>query len=403
MAKIALIDCNNFFASCEVLKNPSLIGKPVCVLSNNEGCVVARSYEAKKLGVPMGIPYFMAKKQFPNCIYLKGNHSLYIDISKRVMEVIKSYSPKVEIYSIDEAFIDLTNTEKANGGKADEIIKKIKEDIKESVGIDVSIGLAPTKTLAKFASDKAKNVSNIFSNIYPKGLYKIERENIVEELKEARIEDIWGIGKRTERKLKGYIIKTPYDFVRQNDTWIKGAMGVVGLNLKAELTGKIINPVLEESAPPKSIQKSESMKTSTNDRGILLSELFKNSHRMCKKMRSLNLKGEVLSVYLKKKDFEIVGKKIIMTSPQNSEFEINEHISQIFEEIYSPYTLYRSTGVIISKLSKDNLQQLNIFELEKNQKQEKLSSAWDKLEKKFGKNIIHLGNNGIIHKEDENS
>ena len=120
-------------------------------------------------------------------------------------------------------------------------------------------------------------------------------------------------------------------------------------------------------------------------------------------MRSLNLKGEVLSVYLKKKDFEIVGKKIIMTSPQNSEFEINEHISQIFEEIYSPYTLYRSTGVIISKLSKDNLQQLNIFELEKNQKQEKLSSAWDKLEKKFGKNIIHLGNNGIIHKEDENS
>ena len=170
MAKIALIDCNNFFASCEVLKNPSLIGKPVCVLSNNEGCVVARSYEAKKLGVPMGIPYFMAKKQFPNCIYLKGNHSLYIDISKRVMEVIKSYSPKVEIYSIDEAFIDLTNTERANGGKADEIIKKIKEDIKESVGIDVSIGLAPTKTLAKFASDKAKNVSNIFSNIYTKKL-----------------------------------------------------------------------------------------------------------------------------------------------------------------------------------------------------------------------------------------
>ena len=114
------------------------------------------------------------------------------------MEVIKSYSPKVEIYSIDEAFIDLTNTEKVNGGKAHEIIKKIKEDVKESVGIDVSIGLAPTKTLAKFASDKAKNVSNIFSNIYPKGLYKIERENIVEELKEARIEDIWGIGKRTE-------------------------------------------------------------------------------------------------------------------------------------------------------------------------------------------------------------
>ena len=176
MPKIALIDCNNFFASCEVLKDPSLMGKPVCVLSNNEGCVVARSYEAKKLGVPMGIPYFMAKKQFPKCVYLKGNHPLYIDISKRVMEVIKSYSPKVEIYSIDEAFIDLSNTEKANKGETFEIIKKIKEDIKESVGIDVSIGLAPTKTLAKFASDKAKNISNIFSETHPKGLYVIKKE-----------------------------------------------------------------------------------------------------------------------------------------------------------------------------------------------------------------------------------
>ena len=395
MPKIALIDCNNFFASCEVLKNPSLIGKPVCVLSNNEGCVVARSYEAKKLGVPMGIPYFMAKKQFPKCIYLKGNHPLYIDISKRVMEVVKTYSPKVEIYSIDEAFIDLENTEKANKGTAEEIIKKIKEDIKESVGIDVSIGLAPTKTLAKFASDKAKNTSNIFTDIHPKGLYVIKKENIIDELKSAKIEDIWGIGKRTEKKLKGYIIKTPYDFVKQNDSWIKGAMGIIGLNLKAELTGRIINPVLEENEPPKSIQKSESMKTPTNDKGILLSELYKNSHKMCKKLRSLGLKGEILSVYLKKKDFEIIGKKIILTSPQNSEFEINEHINQIFKEIYSPYSLYRATGIIISKLSKDNLHQLNMFELEKNQKQESLSLAWDKLEKKFGKNIIHLGKNGI--------
>ena len=150
---IVHVDGNNFFASCEILMNPALNGSAVCVLSNNDGCVVARSYEAKKLGVPMGIPYFMAKNQFKDVVYLSADFSLYQEISSRLMQFLYRYSDKIDIYSIDEAFIDATRVENVFGISKKELAEKIKTDIEREIGISVSVGVAPTKMLANIGAN----------------------------------------------------------------------------------------------------------------------------------------------------------------------------------------------------------------------------------------------------------
>lgn len=391
MSTIALIDCNNFFASCEVLMNPTLQGKAICVLSNNDGCVIARSYEAKQMGIPMGYPYFKAKVQFPNAIYISSSKGNYFEISQRIMEKIKDFSDTVEVYSIDEAFIDITNTEKANHGTPEEIIKRIKQEIKEEIGIDVSIGLAPTKTLAKYASEKAKNNSNIFKEKFPKGLYVIHKENIEEELAEAPIEDIWGIGRMNSKLMRSYLIKTAKDFCALNDSWIKKNMGKGGLDLKSELLGEIKNPVLKEAKPPKSIQKSASFKTFLTDKVEIKSMINLHTHRICKKLRKLNLKACSVLVFLRKKDFTILSDKIKFKTPENSELEFNATSYKIFETIFEEGAIYRSLGIVALGLKQEDECQINLFEQERNQKQEKLSQAWDKLEEKFGKKILRLG------------
>ena len=202
---IALIDGNNFFVSCEILMNPSLIGKPVCVLSNNDGCVISRSYEAKKIGIKMGQPYFLAIREFPNAIYLSANFSLYHELSQRMLKELENYSEKIDIYSIDEAFIDLTGLDKVLNLQYEEIAKEIKKDIETKVGVSVSVGIANSKTLAKLATHKAKSQS---------GTYVIHKDKIEEELKNIPTNEIWGIGKNIERSLKSYGIFTADEIIK---------------------------------------------------------------------------------------------------------------------------------------------------------------------------------------------
>ena len=371
--------------------NPTLAGKAICVLSNNDGCVIARSYEAKQMGIPMGYPYFKAKVQFPNAIYISSSRGNYVEISNRIMDKIKDYSDTVEVYSIDEAFIDLTNTLTAHKCTPEELIARIKKEIKEEIGIDVSIGLAPTKTLAKYASEKAKNGSNVFQEDFPKGLYQIKQENIKEELENAKIEDIWGIGRMNSRLMRSYLIKTAQDFCTLNDSWIKKNMGKAGLDLKSELMGEIRNPVSKEAKPPKSIQKSASFKTFLTDKQEIKSIINLHTHRICKKLRKYNLKAGSVLVFLRKKDFTVLSNKIKFKIPENSEIEFNSASYKIFDTIYEEGAVYRSLGIVALNLKPEDECQINLFEQERNQKQEKLSKAWDKLEEKFGKKILRLG------------
>ena len=228
----ALVDCNNFYASCERVFRPDLNGKPVAVLSNNDGCIIARSNEVKALGVPMGAPAFEYKELIEkhNIHIFSANFALYGDMSHRVMSILEEYTPELEVYSIDEAFLKLAGFENYN-------LQTYGEDIQKKVtkwtGIPVSVGIAPTKSLAKIANRIAKK--------YPKetkSSYLMDTdEKRIKALKWVKIEDVWGIGRQHTKRLNAIGVKTAYDFTQLGDSWVKKNIAVVGLRLKQDQQG----------------------------------------------------------------------------------------------------------------------------------------------------------------------
>jgi len=386
---IALVDCNNFFVSCERLLNPELIGKPVCVLSNNDGCVVSRSNEAKKIGIEMGAPYFLIKNHYKKATFLSGNLSYYREVSKRIMDKLQDFTPDVEIYSIDEAFLDLTGLRKTFNSSYEEIVERIVKEVKEDIGIDVSVGLSYSKVLAKLANDKAKNLQKTLPD---KKTYKIGYRKIKEELKATLISEVWGIGKNTEALLRKYLIQTAFDFVSQDNLWIKNKLGKLGLDLKEELLGNSINPVDSSYSTPKTISRSESFKEFQTDKNYIQKELNNHIHKVCQKLREENLLAGCISVMLRTKDFIVENIKINLANPTNTEFELTEKSIEILNQMYKKETIYRSVGFSVYKLTSANSQQISLFNSEKTIKKQKLSNSWDKLEEKFGKGIIKLGN-----------
>ncbi len=382
MAVIALIDCNNFFVSCEQLADPNLLNKPVCVLSNNDGCVVSRSKEAKDLGVTMGMPHFMAKRQFRNVYYLSGRIGLYQNISARIMAKLRTYTPNVEQYSIDEAFLDLTGLNKLYKMPYDQIIKKIQDEIKDEIGIPVSIGLSYSKILAKLASEKGKKGN---------GLYIIGHNQIEDELKKTRIQEIWGIGKNTTATCHKYGIYTASDIVKQNEFWLKKIWGKRGQELKSELLGRSVYAVVNEETLPKSIQRTSSFPEFTNSKTYIKNSLRYHSHKVCSKMRRLGLKCETVHVMLRTKDFRVFTEKVTLPQLADSEFIVNKYIDTLFEKIYNSGITYRSSGVYAEKLTPKETVQMNLFSSQEDKKAQILSKVWDSIEQKHGRHVFSIG------------
>ena len=245
---IALVDCDSFFVSCEQKRNPELKDKPVCVLSNKDGCVISRSKEAKQIGVRMGEPYFMAKKEHSKAIYPVADHEYYGNVSYQVMSVLKDFSPYVQIYSVDEAFVDFTGLERLYKKNYYELAQMLRQRVLDKVDIPVSIGVSSSKTLAKLASDKAKNVDS--------HIYMINNQNIFEELENTKIEEIWGIGRRLTERMKKNGIITALELVNKTDSWLDKQIGIHGIEMRHELLGEMTSPVLNEETTPKSIQNS---------------------------------------------------------------------------------------------------------------------------------------------------
>jgi len=377
---IALADCNNFFVSCELLRRPDLKGKAVCVLSNCDGCVISRSNEAKQMGIPMGMPLFMAKKEFPQAIYLSSDMSFYIEISKRVRKLFNSFSPSVEVYSIDEAFMDVTDFDKLYDLSFEEIAKQLHERIFEEVGVPVSVGIANSKILCKIATDIAKKES--FYKFLPK-------ENIETVLKNYPIEKIWGVGKNTSKKLRSFGLFTVSDILNKNVEFFKFHFGKKGLELRLGLEGYDTIPVNSYEEKPKSVQKTSSFKNFTNNKEFLKEEILSHLHHACKKLRRYNLSAEIISVMLRTKDFKVFYNSKVLENRSNSEYFLNKKAIEIFNEMYNPNEIYRSSGVGLFKLQDMEIKQLSLFK--ENEKIEKISGIIDKLENKYGKNSIHLG------------
>ena len=305
------------------------------------------------------------------------------------MDKLYDYTPDVEIYSIDEAFLDLTGLRKTFNCSYEEIVEKIVKDIKNDIGIDVSIGLSYSKVLAKLANDKAKNLQKL--NI-DKKTYKIGYHEIQTELKNSLISEVWGVGKNTTALLKKHLIQTCFDFVSQDDIWIKKNLGKIGLELKQELLGNSIHPVETAHIAPKSISRSESFKEFQTDINYIVNELTSHIHKVCKKLRSEELVASCIGVMLRTKDFQVFDSKLNLINPTNTEFELIDIAKEMLNKMFQKGVVYRSVGFFATKLTPQNSQQISLFGGVETVKKQELSKSWDKLEEKFGKGIIKLGN-----------
>jgi len=390
----AIVDCNNFYVSCERVFNPKLAEKPVVVLSNNDGCVVARSNEAKALGIKMGVPVF----KISNLIKTHGvhvfssNYALYGDMSQRVMATLSEFTPDIEIYSIDEAFLDLSRFKRYD---LVDYGHKIRSTIKQWSGIPVSIGIAETKTLAKIAnriakkSIKAGGVLNLTASPYQNKALEI-----------TDVGDVWGIGRSYYRFLKGYGIHNALQLRDADDTFIKKRMGIVGVRLLQELRG-VSCYALEHCPPPK--------------KGITVSRTFKNSIATLdelkeavaayvslgsEKLRREHSAAGVLMVFLmtnrfKKENYYINVETLRLPVATSDTSELIHYAHEGLKAIYREGYLYKKAGVMFKDLVHENQVQANLFNCRDFERSKKLMGTLDNINKKVGSDILKYAAVGL--------
>jgi DNA polymerase V len=377
----ALIDCNNFYVSCERVFNPDLADKPVAVLSNNDGCFVARSPEVKKLGIPMGAPIFehrdIVKKH--NVKVFSSNYELYGDLSRRVMDTLTTFTDNIEIYSIDEAFLRLEN-QPIND--LTELGRKIKERVFKWTGVPVSVGIASTKTLAKIANEFAKKTPGFAGALSLNGL---SQKDINEYLKKTELVDIWGIG-------PGY--KLPDSFVRDN-------MTVMGLRTKMELLGTSCIPLEEIVKPKKGIVSSRSFNYLVRDLQDLKESVSYYTTRACEKLRSQNSKAKRIDVFITTNRFRLKDKQYHASIHQ--ELNMHSNSTQMFIEaalsclkkIYRKGYNYKKAGVYISGIIPENSGQMARFVMEAFNKASVISKIVDKINGFYGKEAVIFASSGV--------
>ena len=379
-----MVDCDAFFVSCEKTRYPDLNGKAVYVLSNNDGCVIARSKEAKKLGIKMGEPFFLAQKEYPQVVFISSDIDFYEKISKDVMNVLSKYTNVMEKYSIDEAFVDLTGLRGFYHKSYEKIAEMIREDVYRELQIPVSIGISETKTLAKLACEKAK--------LKDSGVYSIKAKNILKEVENVDIAEIWGIGKNTASFLNKLGIYKVYEFLSLSDCFLRKYFNKRIIEIKEELKGNIIYKVTNLMKIPKSIQKTCSFSQFTCDINYIKNCLNFHIHRACRKLRELNMLTCIVTLVLKTKDYSLIKKKYYLESETDWEFHISNKIIQLLNETYDKNILYRSCGVILSGLKSNTSRQLSLFTLKEDiDKIERLENSLDALNLKFGKYILKPG------------
>ncbi len=344
---IALIDCNSFYASCERIFNPKLIGKPIVVLSNNDGCIITRSVEAKKLGIKMGDPYFKAKNIIKqnNVNVFSSNYSLYGDISQRVMDTLSKFSPEVEIYSIDEAFINLNGFENY---ELNIYCRHIRNKIKKWVGIPVSIGVGSTKTLSKVANHLAKKNSEYQGVCILKEWLEIKNG-----LMKTPIEDVWGIGRNLSLFLKKYNINNAFDYIETDKGWIKKNMGILGEKTYFELQGISCLEIDLVPSNKKSCCVSRSFSRPIKSMIELEESVASYGSRVAEKIREEGLIAESMSVFILTNHFNKSEKqysntiKLQLAYPSNNSIEIVKKAIEGLRIIYKQGYKYKKAGVIL--------------------------------------------------------
>jgi DNA polymerase V len=390
---IALLDCNNFYVSCERVFNPQLCNRPVIVLSNNDGCVIARSSEAKALGIRMAQPMFQIKELIVkhHIQWQSSNFALYASMSERVMHCIQEHSPNIEIYSIDEAFMDLTGMSPTD---AFQFAKQLRHTVMQWTGIPVCIGLGQTKTLAKMANSLAKKANTI-------GVFSLDEMHQRHQIfKTFPVGDIWGIGRKTTLKLNDYDITTTQELLNQPTGWVRQVFGLSVAKTVLELQG---TPCirLNDMKSKKAIMSSRSFSrpiTQLHELSEALSTYAATATEKCRVQQGL---AQGICVYIttsrfkEKKEYYAKQKTIKLPEPSQDTRVITDYALTLLKTLFRSGFSYTKCGIVLLDILPDTVRQLDFFSSHLPQKNEATMQAMDKINRKYGKGTIHLAAEGF--------
>ena len=391
----ALADCNNFFASCERVFRPDLQGKPIIVLSSNDGCAVARSNEAKALGIKMGAPFFKIRDivQRHNVAVFSGNMALYGDMSQRVRWVLEEYAPSVEVYSIDECFLDLRGMTNVD---FDAYAKRISSECWRQTSIPVSVGIAPTKTLAKIASKLCKQ--------YPKlrgGCYMHRPQDVEKVLRKFPIEDVWGIGRRSVPKLKERGVHTAYDFTQLSEGVVHALMGITGVRTWNELRGIPCIEFEDGFEAKQSICVSRSFSSEIYDVGELQEQIANFASSLAEKLRKQRSVAAEMVIFAYTNRFKDSSPQtysngiVSFSTPTANQRQIVAEAVHVTQKLFKRGYGYKKAGVIATKIIPEGEVMRSLFEdTQAIEREQKITSALDSINATFGKGTIRLAVQG---------
>jgi len=397
MPLFALVDCNNFYVSCERVFSPKLAGKPVLVLGNNDGIVVARSNEAKALGIPMGVPAFKYRDLIRrhDIQAFSSNYALYGDMSQRVMETLQQFSPEVEVYSIDEAFLGLTGFTHTN---LTDYGCTIRATVKRWTGIPVSVGIAETKTLAKIANHHAKQ-STESSGVFDLTTWP-NRDTL---LAQVPVEEVWGIGPAHARRLSRHGITTALALRSADDQWIRKQMGVVGLRTVQELRGFSCLP-LEQCPPPKQgITCSRSFGKPVTTLAEMREAVAVYTARAAEKLRGEQLAASALTVFLTTNPFKNEPQYSNATTLRlpvatDATPELLRVALRGIEAMYQEGFRYKKAGVMLLRLVPVGQVQANLFDRADRERSKRLMKAIDSVNARYGTDMVRLAASGLTQR-----
>lgn len=391
----ALADCNNFFVSCERVFRPDLEGRPVIVLSNNDGCAIARSNEAKALGIKMGDPLFKIRHlvRQHNIAVFSGNMTLYADFSRRIRSVLRESAPQIEVYSIDEAFLDMRGVDNVN---FDTFAKELSQRCRQLTGIPVSVGVAPTKTLAKIAAELCKH--------YPKlrgGCFMHRKEDIEKVLRKTPVEDVWGIGRRSAPRLHSAGIKTAWDFAQLSEDVVQRRMGINGVRTWRELHSIPSIGFEHQPRSKQSICNSRSFSKEIYERKELMEQVAKFASMTAEKLRSEGTLCSELTVFAATNRFhdnelqQYGNTKILFAEPTDSTLRIVRAAREAVNDIFVAGFGYKRAGVIASGIKQREGTPHSMFDSERQSQHERLMQAMDSINKQKGDKRIVLASEGM--------
>jgi DNA polymerase V len=393
VAQLALVDCNNFYVSCERVFRPDLVKVPMVVLSNNDGCVVSRSNEAKALGIKMGQPWFECQTlaEQHSILAFSSNYALYADLSNRVMSILSDYSPRHEVYSIDECFVDLTGIPKLR-----EVSYAMRERVGKWTGVPVCVGIGPTKTLAKLANHVAKKHPR------SKGVFNynaLTEDQKVHLLQRIPVEEVWGVGRKLTQRLEVHGIRTVLDLQKAHVPTLRAEFGVVMEKVQRELQEVPCIELQEIQPDRQQIISSRSFGNAVTELPVLQDALSTFVATACAKLRGQGSHAAVIQVFLQTNRFRkdlpqyMPSLAVPLPYPTDDSLEVNRWASALCERMFKPGYQYKKAGIMLSEINPATHRQGDLLEVDA-PSNGKLMLALDALNQRYGRGTVKVSTQG---------